>query len=134
MKSIFDYKFRFYTSKMNEVCLHCHLLYFSSIILSFGLDLFRTMCPVSLRASFYFPKTPCLSCIKLKQGHLFQAMFLGCSGTHSTPLRHCTDIKSCSLNTIPLLLTPCFYPICKLYQENPIQTARPPPKFPMHFC
>ena len=26
----------FYTSKMNEICLHCHLLYFSSIILSFG--------------------------------------------------------------------------------------------------
>ena len=36
MKLIFDYKFRFYTSKMNEICLHCHLLYFSSIILSFG--------------------------------------------------------------------------------------------------
>ena len=36
MKSIFDYKFRFYTLKMNEICLHCHLLYFSSIILSFG--------------------------------------------------------------------------------------------------
>jgi hypothetical protein len=33
---IFDYKFRFYTSKMNEICLHCHWLYFSSIILSFG--------------------------------------------------------------------------------------------------
>ena len=36
MKLIFDYKFRFYTSKMNEICLHCHLLYFSSIILRFG--------------------------------------------------------------------------------------------------
>ena len=36
MKLIFDYKFRFYTSKMNEICLYCHLLYFSSIILSFG--------------------------------------------------------------------------------------------------
>ena len=36
MKFIFDYKFRFYTSKMNEICLHCHLFYFSSIILSFG--------------------------------------------------------------------------------------------------
>ena len=36
MKLIFDYKFRFYTSKINEICLHCHLLYFSSIILSFG--------------------------------------------------------------------------------------------------
>jgi hypothetical protein len=36
MKLIFDYKFRFYTSKMNEICLHCHLLYFFSIILSFG--------------------------------------------------------------------------------------------------
>ena len=36
MKLIFDYKFRFYTSKMNEICLHCHWLYFSSIILSFG--------------------------------------------------------------------------------------------------
>ena len=36
MKSIFDYKFRFYTSKLNEICLQCHLLYFSSIILSFG--------------------------------------------------------------------------------------------------
>ena len=33
MKLIFDYKFRFYTSK---ICLHCHLLYFSSIILNFG--------------------------------------------------------------------------------------------------
>ena len=32
----FDYKFRFYASKMNEICLHFHLLYFSSIILSFG--------------------------------------------------------------------------------------------------
>ena len=40
MKSIFDYKFRFYTSKMNEICLHCHLLYFSSIILI----QFQTMC------------------------------------------------------------------------------------------
>ena len=36
MKFIFDYKFRFYTSKMNEICLHCHWLYFSSIIMSFG--------------------------------------------------------------------------------------------------
>ena len=36
MKLIFDYKFRFYTSKMNEICLHCHWLYFSSIILSYG--------------------------------------------------------------------------------------------------
>ena len=36
MKLIFDYKFRFYTSKMNEICLHCHWLYFSSIILCFG--------------------------------------------------------------------------------------------------
>ena len=36
MKLIFDYKFRFHTSKMNEICLHCHLLYFSSIVLSFG--------------------------------------------------------------------------------------------------
>ena len=31
MKLIFDYKFRYYTSKMNEICLHCHLLYFSSM-------------------------------------------------------------------------------------------------------
>jgi hypothetical protein len=31
----FYYKFRFYTSKLNEICLHCHWLYFSSII-SFG--------------------------------------------------------------------------------------------------
>ena len=30
------YIFRFYTSKINEICLHCHWLYFSSIILSFG--------------------------------------------------------------------------------------------------
>ena len=36
MKLIFDYKFRFYTSKLNEICLHCHWLYFSSIIMSFG--------------------------------------------------------------------------------------------------
>ena len=36
MKLIFDYKFRFYTSKMHEICLHCHWLYFSSIIMSFG--------------------------------------------------------------------------------------------------
>ena len=36
MKLIFNYKFRFYSSKMNEICLHCHWLYFSSIILSFG--------------------------------------------------------------------------------------------------
>ena len=36
MKLIFDDKFRFYTSKMNEICLQCHLLYFSLIILSFG--------------------------------------------------------------------------------------------------
>ena len=36
MKFIFDYKFRFYKSKMNEICLHCHWLYFSSIIMSFG--------------------------------------------------------------------------------------------------
>ena len=36
MKLIFDNKFRFYTSKMNEICLHCHWLCFSSIILSFG--------------------------------------------------------------------------------------------------
>ena len=33
---IFVYKFRFYTSKMNEICLHCHWLYFSSITMSFG--------------------------------------------------------------------------------------------------
>ena len=33
MKLIFDYKFRFYTSRMNEICLHCHRLFFSSIIL-----------------------------------------------------------------------------------------------------
>ena len=31
MKLIFDYKFRFYTSKMNEIWLQCHLLYFSSL-------------------------------------------------------------------------------------------------------
>ena len=36
MKLISDYKFGFYTSKMNEICLHRHWLYFSSIILSFG--------------------------------------------------------------------------------------------------
>ena len=36
MKLIFYYKFRFYTSKLNEICLHCHWLYFSSIIMSFG--------------------------------------------------------------------------------------------------
>ena len=30
------YKFRFYTSKLNEIRLHCHWLYFSSIIMSFG--------------------------------------------------------------------------------------------------
>ena len=35
MKLIFDYKFRFYTSKMNDICLHCHWLFFSSIILNF---------------------------------------------------------------------------------------------------
>ena len=41
MKLIFDYKFRFYTSKMNEICLHCRWLYFSSIIMSFrqGVDI-----------------------------------------------------------------------------------------------
>ena len=43
MESIFDHKFRFYTSKMNEICLHCHWLYFSSIIMSFGQgDMFST--------------------------------------------------------------------------------------------
>ena len=31
----FYYEFRFYTSKLNEICPHCHWLYFSSIILSF---------------------------------------------------------------------------------------------------
>ena len=31
----FDYKFVFYTSKMNEIWLYYHWLYFSSIILSF---------------------------------------------------------------------------------------------------
>ena len=36
MKLVFYYKFRFYSSKMNEICLHCHWLYFSSITLSFG--------------------------------------------------------------------------------------------------
>ena len=36
LMSNFDYKFRFYTSKLNEICLHCHCLYFSSMILSFG--------------------------------------------------------------------------------------------------
>ena len=36
MKLFFYYKFRFYTSKLNEICLHCHWLYFSSIIMSFG--------------------------------------------------------------------------------------------------
>ena len=36
MKLIFYCKFRFYTSKLNEICLHCHWLYFSSIIISFG--------------------------------------------------------------------------------------------------
>ena len=35
MKSNFDHKFRFYASKINEICLHCHWLYFSSFILSF---------------------------------------------------------------------------------------------------
>ena len=34
MKLIFDYKFRFYSSKMNEICFNVHWLYFSSIILS----------------------------------------------------------------------------------------------------
>ena len=37
MKLVFDHKFRFYKSKMSEICLHCHWLYFSSIILSLGL-------------------------------------------------------------------------------------------------
>ena len=36
MKLFFDYKFIFYMSKMNEICLHCHWLYFSSITMSFG--------------------------------------------------------------------------------------------------
>ena len=36
MKLIFYYKFRFYTSRMIEICLYCHWLYFSSFILSFG--------------------------------------------------------------------------------------------------
>ena len=36
MKSIFDYKFKFYTSKMNEICLYYHWLYFSSMTMSFG--------------------------------------------------------------------------------------------------
>ena len=31
----FYYEFRFYTSKLNDICPHCHWLYFSSIILSF---------------------------------------------------------------------------------------------------
>ena len=33
MKSFFENKFRFYTPKMNRICLHCHWLYFSSILL-----------------------------------------------------------------------------------------------------
>jgi hypothetical protein len=28
MKLNLDYKFRFYTSRINEICLHCHWLYF----------------------------------------------------------------------------------------------------------
>ena len=36
MTLFFDYKFRFHTSKMNEIYLHCHWLYFSCVILSFG--------------------------------------------------------------------------------------------------
>ena len=36
MKLIFDYKFRFYTSKMNEIFLYYHWLYFSSFILCLG--------------------------------------------------------------------------------------------------
>ena len=44
MKLIFDNIFRFYTSKMNEICLHCHWLYFSSITLSFGQG---ELCPCS---------------------------------------------------------------------------------------
>ena len=41
MKLIFDYKFRFYKSKMNEICLYCHLLYFF-----FNHIEFRTICCV----------------------------------------------------------------------------------------
>ena len=45
MELIFDYKFRFYLSKMNEICLHCHWLYLSSIILGFGQCALRAYCP-----------------------------------------------------------------------------------------
>ena len=46
MKLIFDYKFRFYLSKMNEICLHCHQLYLSLIIfMGFGQCALRAYCP-----------------------------------------------------------------------------------------
>ena len=64
MKLIFDYKFRFYTSTMNEICLHCYWLYYSSIVLSFRqcdlddtffTDLsqlgYRIICPCFLQSS-----------------------------------------------------------------------------------
>ena len=51
MKLVFDNKFRFHTSKMNEICLHCHLLYFSSIILTFGQCVMD--CRPVVRFSFY---------------------------------------------------------------------------------
>ena len=46
-------KFRFYTSKMNEICLHCHMLYFSSIILSFW------QCALSIQ-SFIILRLSCM--------------------------------------------------------------------------
>ena len=46
LRNEFLTKFRFYTSRMNEFCLHCHWLYFFPFILSFG------QCVMSVRHLF----------------------------------------------------------------------------------
>ena len=45
------HQFRFYTSKMNEICLHCHWLYFSSIIMSFGQGVFLSETPLPVNST-----------------------------------------------------------------------------------
>ena len=84
MKLFFYYKFRFYTSKLNEICLHCHRLYFSSIIMSFG----QGESPI-LRLATYFE-----SCVQI-----WSSAFMVC--TCSNPMQ--SSVVNCDSNSVTKL-------------------------------
>ena len=76
MKLIFDYKFRLYTSRMNEFCLHYPWLYFSSIISSFGHCVLPQCAPSFLRETWWAMKScQVLNTVMKVEGHFKLRLF-----------------------------------------------------------